>query len=57
MSTVFVGQFRVWQGAALPAASAEHRGKLFLLFGAAGAADVLYICEKKADDSFDWVVV
>lgn len=57
---MFLGQFKVWQGSALPNAAGEHRGKFFLLWGDVGAsatADVLYICIKKDDDSFDWVAV
>lgn len=54
---MFLGQFKVWQGSALPNAAGEHRGKFFLLWGAAGAADVLYICAKKTDDTFAWVAV
>lgn len=54
---LLLGTFKVWQGSALPDAAGEHRGKLFLLWGASGAADVLYICAKKTDDTFDWVAV
>jgi hypothetical protein len=55
--SMLIGTIKVWQGAALPNAAGEHRGRFFLLLGAAGAADVLYICIKKADDSYGWVTV
>lgn len=54
---MLIGTIKCWQGDALPNAAGEHRGRFFLLWGAAGVADVLYICIKKADNSYDWVAV
>lgn len=39
---------------ALPTASGTYRGAYWLLLGAAGVSDKLYMCLKKADDSYVW---
>ncbi len=39
----------------LPTASVDYRGKLVIILGAAGAADVIYECIKGADDTYSWV--
>lgn len=41
---------------ALPAAGVKTRGQLVLL-AAAGADDALYLCRRKADGSYAWVLV
>lgn len=55
--SMLIGTIKCWQGAALPNAAGEHRGRFFLLWGGEGVADALYICMKKADDTYDWVAV
>lgn len=40
--------------AVLPTARKELRGRMFLLEGASGVADIAYVCYKKADDTYDW---
>lgn len=40
--------------AALPTASVNYRGKVALVLGAAGAADVIYLCMKDAADAYAW---
>lgn len=42
-------------GTSLPICDASKRGKQFLLQGASGQPDGLYICKKKIDDSYGWV--
>jgi len=42
-------------GSALPICDSTSRGKEFLLQGNTGMEDGLYICKKKADDSYDWI--
>ncbi|MFL5539865.1 MAG: glycosyl hydrolase family 28-related protein [Longimicrobiaceae bacterium] len=39
---------------ALPAAAAQHRGKLVRVEGGAGVADTLHICEKNAAGAYVW---
>lgn len=41
----------------LPVASESYRGKFYLLEGDTDVADILYVCTKKADNSYDWLVV
>lgn len=41
--------------AALPAATGAYRGKTFIVQGATGSQDVLYLCVKKADETYAWV--
>lgn len=41
----------------LPTAEAAIRGKLFVVDGGAGVADVVNICVKKVDDTYGWKVV
>jgi len=43
--------------AALPAAGATLRGKTVRVEGAAGVADVVYVCVKNADDTYSWAQV
>lgn len=43
--------------AALPAAGEQWRGKIVLIEGAAGVADVVYCCLKAIDESYSWEVV
>jgi len=38
----------------LPTANSTNRGRIVQITGAAGVADVLYYCYKKADDTYDW---
>jgi len=40
--------------AALPPATAEYRGAIVRLEGAAGVADATYVCQKQADESYLW---
>jgi hypothetical protein len=40
-----------------PTASKEHRGRVAIKFNAAGVADEVKVCHKKADDSYEWVDV
>jgi hypothetical protein len=42
---------------ALPAASAAYEGKIFRVSGAAGVADVLYVCLKSTANTFSWKVL
>jgi len=42
---------------ALPAASASYRGKMIRVEGGSGTPDRLYMCMKKADDSYEWTQV
>ena len=44
-------------GSAPPAAGAEYRGMVFNLEGGTGVADILKVCMKKADDTYDWLVI
>lgn len=39
---------------ALPAASSTYRGQLARIEGGVGVADGLYICQKKADNTYAW---
>ena len=41
-------------GTVLPIASSAYRGTLFALQSSSGAADILYVCLKQADDSYAW---
>jgi hypothetical protein len=41
----------------LPTASADYRGKMIRVEGGAGVADTLYVCMKKADDTYAWIPV
>lgn len=45
--------------AAFPTASAELRGRLYLLARAtgSGAKDELYLCRKNAADAYEWALV
>ena len=45
----------ILSGTALPTASVTYRGKIFILLGATGVADISYVCLKKADNSYHWV--
>jgi hypothetical protein len=38
-----------------PTASKEHRGRVAVKFNAAGTADEVRICRKKADDTYEWL--
>jgi hypothetical protein len=38
-----------------PTASEKHRGRVAIKFNAAGVADEVRVCYKKADDSYDWL--
>lgn len=44
-------------GDPLPTADATRRGQMRLIQGAAGVADGLYLCRKKADDSYEWLLL
>jgi hypothetical protein len=39
---------------ALPVASEQLRGRFYLLKGASGVTDVLYVCAKTDADVYDW---
>jgi hypothetical protein len=41
----------------LPAPSASYRGKMIRVEGAEGVADRLYMCMKKADDTYGWIEI
>jgi len=41
----------------LPTASADYRGKMIRVEGGMGEGDKLYVCMKKADDTYAWVQV
>lgn len=41
-------------GTALPACSTSNRGQSFLLQGASGVEDGLYICKKRSDETYSW---
>jgi hypothetical protein len=45
----------VLQGNTLPAPDSSQRGRMLYVYGAAGAADALYVCMKQADGSYKWV--
>ena len=40
----------------LPEPTEYYRGKIYVLSGGEGAADVSYICMKNAADTYEWVV-
>jgi hypothetical protein len=40
-----------------PTADAAHRGQMWVVRGAGGDADILYICIKNAADGYEWKVV
>jgi hypothetical protein len=42
---------------ALPTAGLAYRGKITVLRGAAGVADLLYVCKKQADGSYAWIQI
>jgi hypothetical protein len=42
---------------ALPTAGLAYRGKITILRGAAGVADLLYVCKKQADGSYAWIQI
>jgi hypothetical protein len=46
-------------GTSLPSAGAAYRGVMYLLTAATGVStpDKLYVCMKKSDDSYQWVLV
>ncbi|MGG3307314.1 glycosyl hydrolase family 28-related protein [Paenibacillus lautus] len=46
---IFVGK-----NASLPAASSSLRGKIIRIEGGTGVADSVYICRKKADNTYEW---
>lgn len=41
----------------LPTANENYRGKIYVLCGSAGVADVSYICMKNAADTYEWVAI
>jgi len=41
----------------LPTASANYRGKIYILQGAAGVADLPYMCIKNASDTYEWIAI
>jgi hypothetical protein len=44
-------------GSSPPAAGEGYRKKLHFIEGGAGEADILKICVKKADDTYDWLTI
>lgn len=42
---------------ALPTAGVEYRGIVITLDGGAGVADISYICQKDASDTYAWVAI
>lgn len=44
-------------GGSLPTADATRRGQLRWLQGGAGVADGMYVCRKKADDTYEWALL
>jgi hypothetical protein len=46
---------KMTQGTALPTASAVYRGQYYLLQGATGIADKLYVCVKLSNNTYDWI--
>ncbi|MFJ4288154.1 right-handed parallel beta-helix repeat-containing protein, partial [Paenarthrobacter nicotinovorans] len=44
-------------GDPLPTADAMRRGQMRLIQGASGVADGLYLCRKKADDTYEWLLL
>jgi len=43
--------------ASLPTAGAGYRGKMIRVEGGSGVADILYMCMKKADDTYGWIQI
>jgi hypothetical protein len=41
----------------LPTASSTYRGHMLRVEGGGGVADVLYVCQKKADNTYAWMAV
>lgn len=41
----------------LPTASADYRGRVIMVYGAAGVADAFYVCKKDAADAYSWVAL
>jgi len=55
-ANLFLSQFIKLGGvASLPTADASYRGKMIRLEPGAGAKDILYLCKKKADDTYAWL--
>lgn len=48
------GSLAVSNFGSLPGASATYRNVIATVQGGAGVADALYVCRKKADDSYEW---
>lgn len=48
------GSIAVSNYAALPGASATYRNVIATVQGGVGVADALYVCRKKADDTYEW---
>lgn len=44
-------------GSSLPTCSSSYRGKMFLLQSGTGTEDGLYVCKKKADDTYQWIAL
>ena len=49
------GDVRVGGVGVLPVASVTYRGVLWLVQGAAGVTDRVYVCLKAAADTYSWV--
>lgn len=41
----------------LPTATADYRGRVIMVYGAAGVADAFYVCVKSAADTYSWVAL
>lgn len=50
-------EVKVRSVASLPTAAAAWRGTMLRVEGGAGVADVTYICNKKADDTYAWQTI
>ncbi|MNY10874.1 hypothetical protein D3C86_1438740 [compost metagenome] len=42
---------------ALPTAAAKYRGKIYRVQGGTGVADALYICQKLANETYNWIQI
>lgn len=52
-----VAESRMEAGGALPTAGSANRGRIYMLKGASGVADITYICRKTAADTYEWIAL
>jgi hypothetical protein len=48
---------KLTSGASLPTASSSYRGQFYVVQGATGVADTLYVCLKQSNNTYQWIAL